>query len=320
MLKVILIGYGELASSIMLGVLESQHELVGVFRWEKVNSNPIISFFKDLFVPDNFYSLIKSYKISEIKANSANSEKFLKEALKLHPDVIIIGSWGEKLKEATIILPRIACVNCHPSLLPKHRGSNPYASVIKNGEKASGITFHLVDKNIDTGSILLQKEVSISNEDTGYSLRIKASQAAREAVQELLDGLENAKFLPKKQDESESSYFPALSDEDAKINWNKTAQEIHNQIRGLYPWIKCYTLHKDNFLMIDSSKIIELDNPAVEPGKILSKKKNALIVSTSDPKQALMIDGLEVYGFIGKIWSEQYIYNKINIGDKLEEL
>ena len=212
----------------------------------------------------------------------------------------------------------------HPSLLPKHRGSNPYASVIRNGDKVSGITFHLVDKGLDTGPIVLQKDVNVSDNDTGYSLRIKTSQKAREAVKELLDGLENARFLPEKQNESEASYFPLLNSDDGKIDWNKSANDLHNQIRGLYPWIKCYTLHKDQFLMIESSTIIELDNPVAETGRILSKSKNSLIVSTSDPKHALMLDGLEVYGFtggiLGKIGSEKYIYNRVNIGDILEEV
>ena len=318
MLRVILVGYGELASSLMLGILESKHKLVSVFRWDKTESNNITSFVKDSLWPNNFSTLIKTYKIPEINANSINSEKFIKQALRLQPDVILVGAWGEKIKSNTIILPKIACVNCHPSLLPVHRGSNPYASVIKQGESKTGITFHLVNEKIDTGSILLQKEISILDNDTGGSLREKCAFIARDTVKELLDGLENALFIPQKQDESRASYFPRLTQEDAVINWDMPAYAIHNQIRGLQPWADCFTRYKKQFLMIKSSEIIKLEKPVKNSGKILSKSIKGIAVSTGDPEKALLISDLSVYGFL-RIFSSNFI-NKIKVGDYMEEI
>ncbi|OGI02585.1 MAG: hypothetical protein A2104_10380 [Candidatus Melainabacteria bacterium GWF2_32_7] len=317
MLRVILVGYGELASSLMLGVLESKHELVGILRWEKTKSNKLLFFLKNIFWPDQLSSLIKANKISEIEAESINSEKFIKKALKLQPDVIIIGSWGEVIKKNTIILPKIACINCHPSLLPKHRGSNPYASTIIQGETKSGITFHLVNEKLDEGPILLQKEIVISNDDTGGSLRTKCSYTAKEAIKELLEGLENARFLPQKQNEKEASYFPQLTENDAKINWNSSAQSIYNQIRGLNPWMKCYTRYKDQFFMINSSKIIDLKKPVHKPGKILVKSSDDLLVSTADPKKAILLKNIEIYGFLGKLLSRFYIRFFVKTGNFL---
>lgn len=318
MLRVILVGYGELASSLMLGILESGHELAGVFRWEKTESNSLFSLIKDSFWPNNFLSLIKTYKIPEINAKSINSEKFKKQALKLQPDIILVGAWGEKIKSGTIILPRVACVNCHPSLLPAHRGPNPYSSVIKQGETQTGITFHLVDEKIDTGHILLQKEINILDSDTGDSLREKCAFTARNTVKELLDGLENARFLPQKQDESKASYFPRLTSEDATINWDMPAHTIYNQIRGLQPWADCFTRCKKQFLMVKSSKIVELEKPVNNPGKILLKNPEGILVSTGDPQKALLIKDVSVYGFL-KIFSDRFI-NKIKVGDYLEEI
>jgi len=318
MLRVILVGYGDLASSLMLGILESNHRLVSVFRWDKTESNGVMSFIKDSFWPNNFLSLIKSYKIPEINAKSINSEKFIKQALKLQPDVILIGAWGEKIKSNTIILPKIACVNCHPSLLPAHRGPNPYATVIKQGEIKTGITFHLMDEKIDTGPILLQKEINILESDTGGSLREKCAFTARESVKELLDNLENALLLPQKQDESKASYFPRLTQEDAVINWEMPAIKIYNQIRGLQPWIDCFTRYKKQFLMIKSSKIVKLKKSVYNPGKILSKSKKGIIVSTGDPEKALLISNLSIYGFL-KIFSDDFI-RKIKVGSYMEEI
>ncbi|MDD3013429.1 MAG: methionyl-tRNA formyltransferase [Candidatus Gastranaerophilales bacterium] len=317
MLRVILVGYGELASSLMLGVLESRHKLVSVFRWDKTESNSIRSLIKDSFWPNNFLSLIKTYKIPEINAKSINSEKFIKQALKLQPDVILVGAWGEKIKSNAIILPKIACVNCHPSLLPAHRGPNPYSSTIKQGETRTGITFHLVDEKFDTGHILLQKEINILESDTGGSLREKCAFRARDSVKELLDGLENALFLPQKQDESRASYFPRLTQEDAAINWEMPASVIYNQIRGLQPWIDCFARYKQQFLMIKSSKIIKLEKPVNSPGKILLKSSKGIVVSTGNPEKALLVNNLYVFGFL-KIFSDDFI-NKIKIGDYMEE-
>jgi len=164
MLRVVIIGYGETASSLMLGVMKTRHKLVGIKRWEK--SNPLLGFLKDTLWPDQLTTLIKANGIKEIQAESVNSPAFLREIRALKADVLLIGSWGEILKKNAIISPKIACINCHPSLLPKHRGPNPYASAIIYGETKTGITFHLVDEGIDTGAVLLQKEIPITHEDT----------------------------------------------------------------------------------------------------------------------------------------------------------
>jgi methionyl-tRNA formyltransferase len=316
--RVILVGYGELASSLMLGVLESKHKLVGILRWEKTKGNKIISSLKDFFWADQFTSLIRSYKINEIEAESVNSPDFIKKALKLQPDVIIVGSWGEVLKKKTIILPKIACINCHPSLLPSHRGSNPYVSVIKQGETKTGITFHLVDESIDTGPILLQKEVEISDSDTGGSLRTKCSYTARESVKELLDGLEDARFLPKKQSNIAATYFPRPHSKDTIIKWSNTAQEIHNQIRSLNPWMKCYARYKDQFIMVESSRIIKLKNSVNEHGKILLKRADGILVSTADPYKAILIENPKIYGFLSNLWSPLFIKSLIKPGSYLK--
>jgi methionyl-tRNA formyltransferase len=317
MLRVVLVGYGELAASLMLGVIESGHKLAGIFRWDMVEYNPVQRCLKDLIYPDNFTSLIKSYKIPEISAKSVNSQEFKRQVLRLQPDVIMIGSWGEIFKKETIILPRMGCINCHPSLLPKHRGSNPYTSVIREGETETGITFHLVDKGIDTGPILIQKRVPVLIDDTGGSLRTRCSYEARKTIKELLDNLETAKLIPQKQDENEASYFPRLSDANARIDWSQPALTIHNNIRAHQPWMKCYTQHRNNFLMLSSTKLVSLNKPADVAGVVLAKKNGGLIVSTGDSDRGIFLEKLHVYGFLNQLYSK-FCVNGINTGDVLE--
>ena len=320
MLKVVLIGYGELAKSLLIGLIESRHKIVGVLRWECERPNKPVAFLRDLFVPDGLTSIIRAKNIHEIKAHKANSIKFIKKIKKLAPDVILVGSWGEIIKKEVINLPKIACINCHPSLLPTHRGSNPYTSAVKNCETKAGITFHLLNEGIDTGEILFQKDVNISDEDTGGSLRNKCAFTAKNSISEFLDKLENAELIPKKQDESKASYFPRLSPNDAKINWKKPAMEIHNNIRALLPWMKSYTLHKDTFLFILSTKIININTNISTPGNILDKTDKGLLISTSDTNKAILAETVETYGFLSKLWSNHYINKKIQIGDYLQDV
>ncbi len=316
-MRVILIGYGELASALMLGMVESGHEIVGVLKWD-MSKNKLLSPLKKLLLPDNFESLIKTYKIPEICANSVNSNAFLKIAKQLNPDIIMVGAWGEILEEKVINLPKVACVNCHPSLLPKHRGSNPYASVLIEGDTQTGVSFHLMSKAVDAGPILLQKPVLIAEDDNAYDLRTKCTFKAKEMVGELLNKLEKVDCLPQEQDESQATYYPRLSIDDAVINWNRPAEEIHNQIRGITCWIKCYTMHGDEFLMIKGSKIVKLDNFVSIPGKILAKYKNNLIVSTKSKDKAIQIQDVKLYGFAASIRTKFFLSNKIKIGDYLK--
>ncbi len=316
-MRVILVGYGELASSLLLGIIESGHDVIGVLKWD-TSKNKLLYPLKKLLLPNNFESVIKTHKIFEIKTNSINSKAFFNIAKSLNPDIILVGSWGEILEEEIINLPRVACVNCHPSLLPKHRGSNPYASVLTQGEVQTGVSFHLVSEQVDAGPILMQKIVSITEDDNGYDLRTKCTFKAKEMVGELLNKLENANCLPQEQDERQATYYPRLTIDDAAINWNRPAEEIHNQIRGITCWIKCYTIYNNDFLMVNGSKIVKLDNPVDNPGKILARQKNNLIVATKSKYKAIQIQNLKLYGLAGSVRAKFLLCNKIKIGNYLK--
>jgi len=298
MLKVVVIGYGKIAQSLILGMMQTNHKLVGVMRWKRKEENKLYSFLKDTFVPDPILSMIRTHNFREIKARRANSKEFIREIKKLRPDVIIVGSWGEILKKEIIDLPKVAFINCHPSLLPKHRGSNPYASVIRAGETKTGITFHLMNEQIDAGDILLQAEVPISEIDTGETLKNKCAYKVKETLKILLSRLEKGDLIPVKQEEAEASYFSALNEDDAVIKWDRPAVEIHNHIRGLYPWVQCYIPYKNSFLIIKSTRVVKLNKPVNKPGMILKEDKNGILMSTGDPDKAILCKDTEVYNFL----------------------
>ena len=147
MAKVVIVGYGQMLYSLIEGVENSKHEILGVFRNDRIRNTPFKLFIKDIFNPSKDFTIIKSKKLYDIKAQSVNSEKFINEIKKLNPDLIIVGSWAEKFKKE--ILSFVPCINFHPSLLPKYRGPNPYAQTIMRGENKSGVTVHLMSEKYE---------------------------------------------------------------------------------------------------------------------------------------------------------------------------
>ena len=133
-MKVVILGKGEMLSNLIEGTLDAGCEIAGVLRYERVQYSKFFLAFKDFFKSSHDVTLIKQHKLREIKCRSANSAEFKKEILKLNADVILVGTWGEKLKKEIIDLPVIACVNVHPSFLPKYRGPNPYLRTVMNRE------------------------------------------------------------------------------------------------------------------------------------------------------------------------------------------
>ncbi len=149
-------------ASLVLGSIEAGHQVVGILRHDRILLDSFWLKIKDIFAPSKDKSFIDAYNLNEIKAQSVNSQKFIKEALKLNPDIIFVASWSEKISQKVINLPKIGCINCHPSLLPKYRGPNPYAQVIKTVKKKK-YTFSFVDNNYDTGPILHQQKWKLAS-------------------------------------------------------------------------------------------------------------------------------------------------------------
>lgn len=305
-----------MAAKLALGILQSGHELVGVFRADKLRHGFFESQFRDLFFSDDFYSIIKKYKIPEINTKSINDKKFVEHVKKLSADVILVGSCGEILKKELITCAKVACVNVHPSLLPKYRGPNPYFYTIKNGESDSGVTFHLISEKVDGGSILMQKKVPISDFDTGQTLRIRTTHQASLMVKELLDALESNIIIPLAQDEKACSYYPALSFEDVLIDWTKSSKEIRNLIRASYPWCCCYTNFKNHLLEIKECKSVTYEGIVLEPGTVLNNDERGLVVATGEKNKAILLTDIKFFGLFSNLWSKRSL-KKIKIQERL---
>lgn len=305
-MKVVILGAGQILMNVIAGCMDAGCDIVGVFRYEKVRFTPLERVLIDNLNPSNEFNYIKSHNIYEINARSVNSAEFKKEILKLNADLVIVATWGEKIKKPIINLPKIATINVHPALLPKYRGPNPYLQAIKHLEKESGVTFHLMDENFDTGAILHQKKVEIKPNDTGAELRLRIAKITREGIRELIQELDKEIIIPVAQDENKASYFSQISQDDVMLDFSKPAEEVCAHIRAFHPWHKCFFEYGNEFFIPNAYRleIIEANSySSYARGKdnsspvIMEKsdKERSLTVLCGDGK-ALKMNGLRLYG------------------------
>ncbi len=196
----------------------------------------------------------------------------------ISPDIIVTAAFGQILPKAILDIPPLGCINVHASLLPKYRGAAPIQWAIINGEEKTGVTIMYMDVGLDTGDIISSTQVTIDEGMTGGELYEKLSHLGAQLLITTLKNIEAGAAKRKKQDESESSYYPPLSKELGRIDWNKPAFDIYNLIRALDPVMGTYTYAGEDAVKIWSANVLP---GTAEPGQFLSANdKEGLVVGT----------------------------------------
>jgi len=292
--RMLLLGYGTLGLELLRGLLADERvRVVGVFPW------PWRDRARDEHDHLRLGRLAATRGLTRVRAESANSARFERELERLRPDCVLVGAWGEILRRPVLSTPEVRFVNCHPSLLPAHRGPNPYASVILEGASRTGVTFHLIDARIDTGPVLVQRALAVDPEDTGATLRLRCARAARALVPELVTRLDPAvSFEPIPQSAlGEPSYFPAPRCEDGWLGFGEPAERLHARVRALTPWvprrIRLPGAPAAVELRVARSEVRAIDRPA-PPGTVLALEGGVLSVATGDPERAIALSGLRL--------------------------
>ena len=202
----------------------------------------------------------------------------------LKPDIIIVAAYGQILPAAVLELPRYKCINIHPSLLPRYRGPSPVAAPILNGDPVTGITIMLIERKVDSGPILGQEELAISDEDTTESLSQRlAVMGARKLVETIPRWVEG-KIEPRMQDDSRASYTRMEAKEDGLLDWNLPAIVLWRRVKAYHPWPGCYFDWKGGRLRV--MKAIALpDAESGETGRVVALPRTAparIAVRTAD--------------------------------------
>ncbi|MDI6864611.1 methionyl-tRNA formyltransferase [Thermodesulfovibrio yellowstonii] len=217
------------------------------------------------------------YELPLCQPEKIKDENFIKKLKSLNPEFAIVVAYGKILPKEILEIPKCGCINLHASLLPKYRGAAPIQWALINGEKITGVTTMIIDEGLDTGPILLQKEISINDEDNAETLSEKLSVVGAELIIETIDKMRKGIITPKPQT-GEITYAPQLKKDDGKINWNNSARKIFNLVRGTYPWPCAFSFLKDERVKIIKTEVLEGN---ATPGLII-KAKNELIVGTQE--------------------------------------
>lgn len=197
-----------------------------------------------------------------------NNAEFRAQLEALQPEAIIVVGYGRIIPRWMIDLPRHGNLNVHASLLPKYRGAAPIQWAIAMGEPVTGVTTMRIDEGLDTGDILLQAELPIEPEDTSVTLAPRLAAVGAGLMLDTLRGLSDASILPRPQDHAHHSLAPILKKEDGVVDFNRTATEINNRLRGFQPWPGAFSVFRDKTVTFHSLKPLPSGTAMVAPGEI----------------------------------------------------
>lgn len=209
--------------------------------------------------------------------NSKESVKFLKS---LDADLFVIVAYGQILSQGVLDIPRIMPINIHASLLPRYRGAAPINWAIINGDKKTGVTIIYVTLKMDSGPVIMQKEIKIEDMDTAVSLEEKLSLCGAQLLMEALVIIDNRDYRLVEQDEDKVVYAPKMKKEIGLIDWNTSAVNIHNQIKGVIPWPGAFTSYRKKLLKIFQAQVLPIF-PSHKPsvGEVIRADKHGIVVA-----------------------------------------
>ncbi|MGD9581087.1 MAG: methionyl-tRNA formyltransferase [Vampirovibrionia bacterium] len=234
--------------------------------------------------------MANAYNVPYISVGKNINDPAVAEKIKSYsPDLILIASYPKLIPPQIYNIPPLGTINCHPSLLPLYRGSNPYVHVIRNGELETGITYHYVDDTYDTGDVIAQWRVPLLPNETLGTLYFRLSYKAAKLYLEVLEKIEKeGRLHAVKQPEINGNILTSPEVKDGNpytiINWNDSAVSIERQIRSLNPFFSAITKFRNLRFRIWSANIVKntIFKPSSQPGTIVKVSNNEMVVSASD--------------------------------------
>ncbi len=231
------------------------------------------------------YSPVKEYALAELQVpvlqpDRLNDDSFVTELKELDADVFVVVAF-RILPEKVFSIPPKGTVNLHASLLPDYRGAAPINWALINGESVTGVTTFLIARGVDTGNLLLQKEVIIRKDETAGELHDRLAELGAGLMIETLDALANNSIVPTPQPSGSYKPAPKLTPELIKIDWQQDAVHLKNFIHGLSPYPAAYTVYKEKKIKIfEASVFSEQNKEGIQPGMITQLMKRSIVVQT----------------------------------------
>lgn len=273
MYNIVFMGTPDFAVECLDKLHKSEHNVVlAVSQMDKPKGRDM----KVIHTPVKQYCIDNNIEILQPE-KARNNNEFINRLKEINPDIIVVVAYGKILPKEILDIPRLGCINVHGSLLPKYRGAAPIQWSIINGDKVTGITTMYMDIGMDTGDMLLKREVVIEDNDTYGTLYEKLKVIGGEVLIETIENIEN--IVPEKQGE-DFTIAPMIEKSLGKIDWTKSATEIHNLVRGLNPMPGCFFNIEDKIYKVWETEVVN-ENSDKEAGTIIkSNSKEGLYIQT----------------------------------------
>jgi methionyl-tRNA formyltransferase len=284
--KILFMGTPEFAVPSLKILLEQDHSVIGVVtqparpkgRGKQLAPPPLKVF-------------AEAHHLSILQPEHVRSPEFLELFRRLAPDLVVVVAFGQILPKEMLELPRLGCINVHPSLLPTYRGAAPLNWTIIRGEKKTGVTIMQMDEGMDSGAILLQEETAIGDRETVGELHDRLAIRGAQLLMETIRIIEAGAIRRIPQDHTAATFAPRLKKEDGVIRWDADVRGIVRLIRGLSPTPCAYTFFDGKILRIFQAA--ETDAPLSASPGTLSISGNELLVSTANGMVSLLDVQLE---------------------------
>ena len=283
-MKIIFMGTPDFAVGTLEAIIKAGHEVVLVVTQPdkpKGRSGAL------QFTPVKECAI--AHNIEVFQPTRIRLEENVEYLRKYDADIMVVAAFGQILPKSILEMTKFGCINVHASLLPKYRGAAPIQWAVINGDEVTGVTIQQMDIGVDTGDIILTKELSIDKDETGGGLFDKLAVIGAEACVEALARIENGTATRTPQNHEEATHVSMIRKEFGDIDWNRPAVEIERLIRGLNPWPSAYTTLEGKTFKIWKANVVN-ENSSYRPGYIAAVTKNSLMVQTGEG----MLELLEV--------------------------
>ena len=241
----------------------------------------------------DFYDLstiAKKHKLPYKYVENINQPKVVDWLKKLNPDIIFCLGFSQIINQEIINIPSIGVIGYHPAELPKNRGRHPIIWSLVLGLDKTASTFFFMDEGADTGDILSQRPIEISQNDNAGTLYQKITEVALNQIEEVAFALESGTYKRIKQNNENANFWRKRGLKDGKIDWRMSAKSIHNLVRGLSkPYIGAHFKLEDKKIKVWETKLVVNDVKNIEPGKVILVDKKGIVVKTGENAIRLLI-------------------------------
>ncbi|MBE5887688.1 MAG: methionyl-tRNA formyltransferase [Lachnospiraceae bacterium] len=286
-MKIIFMGTPDFAVGTLEAIIKAGHEVVLVVTQPdkpKGRSGAL------QFTPVKECAL--AHNIEVFQPTRIRLEENVEHLRKYDADIIVVAAFGQILPKSILEMKKYGCINVHASILPKYRGAAPIQWAVINGDEVTGVTIQQMDVGVDTGDIILIKELAIAKDETGGGLFDKLAIVGAEACVEALEQIASGTATRTPQNHEEATHVSMISKEFGEIDWNRSAVEIERLIRGLNPWPSAYTTLEGKTFKIWKARVIA-EGSSYGPGRITKVTKDSILVQTGEGQLELLEVQLE---------------------------